>query len=329
MSNGSKAHLGKVAYIDKDYGYAFGGFMGLLSPQEKIDGQYIHYALCTPSYKDYIKSLSDGANINNLKFEDLKKFPIPVPPLAEQKRIVKTLDEKFAKIDKLKTAAETNLKNASEIFNAELNSKLNVENENLPQGWEIKTLQELSIQYGEYGMSVPSTSFDGVRYLRITDITDEGTLNEELVSADVDVIDDFYKLQEGDILFARTGATVGKTFVYEDKYGECVFAGYLIRYRPNQKLVMPRFLFYVTHSPKYFEWIRSNQKAAAQPNISAKLYNAFQIPLPPLSEQKRIVAHLDKLSEKVKRLEEIYRRTIDDCEELKKSILKQVFEVET
>ena len=88
-------------------------------------------------------------------------------------------------------------------------------------------------------------------------------------------------------------------------------------------------MFYCLLTEGFYSYIRPLEKGANYPAVSDSVVKDFQIPLPPLSEQKRIVAHLDKLSEKVKRLEEIYRRTIDDCEELKKSILKQVFEVET
>ena len=101
MSNGSKAHLGKVAYVDKDYGYAFGGFMGQITPINDVNGLYLHYALSSPLYKDYIKSLSEGANINNLKYKDLAGFVIKYPPLSEQQSIVATLDTLKSKVDRL------------------------------------------------------------------------------------------------------------------------------------------------------------------------------------------------------------------------------------
>ncbi|MDD2192549.1 MAG: restriction endonuclease subunit S [Bacteroidales bacterium] len=91
-ANGSKSHLGKVAYIDKNYGYAFGGFMGLLKPKESVIPIYLYYSLITPIYKDYISKLSDGVNINNLKFSDLSIYSIPIPPIQEQEEIVGRLD---------------------------------------------------------------------------------------------------------------------------------------------------------------------------------------------------------------------------------------------
>ena len=321
MSNGSKAHLGKVAYIDKDYGYAFGGFMGLLSPREKNDGQYIHYALCTPSYKDYIKSLSDGANINNLKFEDLKKFPIPVPPLAEQKRIVKTLDEKFAKIDKLKTAAETNLKNASEIFNAELEKTFNEKD-----FWKTARLGEIALEYGR-GKSKHRPRNDkclfGGEYpfIQTGDIRNSEKYIERYSETYNEIGLAQSKLWPKGTLCITIAANIAETAILTFP---CCFPDSVIGFVPNEQYTSVDFIYYVI---QYFKTeLQKISKGAAQDNLNLTKLESMDFPLPPLSEQKRIVAHLDNLSEKVKRLEEIYRRTIVDCEELKKSILKKTFE---
>lgn len=122
MSNGSKSHLGKVALIEDDLGYAFGGFMGLLKPIDTVVlPRYLYYSLISPAYKKHIQSLSDGANINNLKYKDLSVFPVMLPTsLSEQQRIVDILDAEFAKIDALKDNAEKNLQNAKDLFQAVL-----------------------------------------------------------------------------------------------------------------------------------------------------------------------------------------------------------------
>ena len=94
MSNGSKDHLGKVALIDRDLDYAFGGFMGLLTPNEaKVFPKYLYYALSSKFFKDYIHSLADGANINNLKYKDLSIFRVALPSLVEQELSVSRLDD--------------------------------------------------------------------------------------------------------------------------------------------------------------------------------------------------------------------------------------------
>lgn len=264
--------------------------------------------------------LNKGTTLPSLVKSDLLQIPIPLPPLEEQHRIVGILDAAFAKIDALKANAEANLKNAKALFQQVLAEELKPK-----EGWKMAKLGEVCDEFGEYGMSVSSKQYDGTRYIRITDITENGSLNDDYVSADIDCIDEKYRLQEGDVLFARTGATVGKTLVYRNEFGDCVYAGYLIRYRPNLSIVLPQFLFYCTHYQKYYDWVKKNQKAAAQPNISAKLYNGYEIPLPPLEEQHRILATLDALSEKCRRLEQVAQQTIAECDALKQSILHQAF----
>lgn len=193
----------------------------------------------------------------------------------------------------------------------------------MKEGWRIVKLGEVCDRFGEYGMSVSSKPYDGIRYIRITDITDDGNLNDDYVSADINYIDDDYRLQKGDVLFARTGATVGKTFVYKEEFGECVYAGYLIRYRPNLSLVLPQFLFYCTHYQEYYNWVKNNQKAAAQPNISAKLYNGYELSLPPLEEQHRIVSILDASFEKIDALKKNAEENLKNAKALFLQVLAQ------
>lgn len=100
-ANGSKSHLGKVAIIDKDYGYAFGGFMGLLIPNTALHFKFLFYTMISKNYKSFINKLSNGANIHNLKWSELELFSIPLPPLEEQKEIVAQLDKIQDYINKL------------------------------------------------------------------------------------------------------------------------------------------------------------------------------------------------------------------------------------
>ena len=245
---------------------------------------FIGYYLKSPVAQITIKQMAGGVAIPTLSQKKLGTMLIPSPPLSEQQSIVDYLDSAFAKIDAMKANAEKALNEAKAL-------------------WEENTLKDVSVICGNYGLSVPSTEYNGVRYLRITDITEWGDLNDEKVSAKLDEEKGQELLEEGDILFARTGATVGKTLMYKEAFGKCLFAGYLIRYRLNKEMVLPNFIFYVTHSDEYYKWVLENQKAAAQPNISAKLYNEYVVSYPSLSEQQSIVATLDSLKSKVDRLE--------------------------
>jgi len=120
-ANGSKTHLGKIAFVDRDYGYAFGGFMGLLIANNSVaHPKYIFYNLITKQYRNFIKKLTDGANINNLKWSDIRIYDFLLPTISEQKRIVEKLDKIFETIDKAKFNAERNLKNSEDLFNSYL-----------------------------------------------------------------------------------------------------------------------------------------------------------------------------------------------------------------
>lgn len=189
----------------------------------------------------------------------------------------------------------------------------------------IKTLEELSLIKGEYGggFSAVDYSEDKPRYIRITDIKEGGELKKDTKSPSGTEKDwKKYKLVEGDILFARSGATVGKTFLYEEKYGDCIYAGYLIRFKPNTKIAYPKYVYYYTRTPKYNAWVLNKQNVVAQPNINAKQYGTeLKIPLPPLPTQKKIAALLDAA--------DLYRQKtkalIEKYDELTQSLFLDMF----
>lgn len=313
----SRAPIGKIA-INKVPMYCNQGFKCVVCGPE-LYNEFLYWWFY--GKVDYLNSLGTGATFKEISKTVVENIVVPIAPIKEQKRIVKRLDAAFEQIDELKANAEKQLTEARALFQKSLSKAMEPK-----EGWEEKTLKEVSTISGDYGLSVSSKPFDGVRYLRITDITDLGDLNDDKVSANVDDSKKQEELEEGDILFARTGATVGKTLVYRKEFGECLFAGYLIRYRLNKDVISPRFMYYITHSDEYYDWVNVNQEAAAQPNISAKKYNLLPIKYPSLSEQQRIVERLDSISENVRKYEEIKQKIIAECDALKQALLRQVFE---
>ena len=149
-------------------------------------------------------------------------------------------------------------------------------------GVEKKPFVDVCINKGEYGSNSPADDYDGkIRYVRITDITEEGNLNSVVVSPRK--VEEKYMLLRDDLLFARTGNTVGKTYLH--KSGKMIFAGYLIRYRLNKKLMLPQFAFAYTHTNQYYDWVEKIKKVGAQPNISAAQYDSMPIPIPSMAKQ--------------------------------------------
>ena len=155
-------------------------------------------------------------------------------------------------------------------------------------------VRELSLHKLEYGSGSASCPYDGVtRYVRITDIDEEGNLGTDIVSPNT--VDEKYVLSDGDILFARSGATVGKTYRYRSSDGRCIYAGYLIRVVPNQSVICPDYLYYFTKSPRYRRFVQSSMRVVAQPNINAKQYGELELAVPALKEQHQIIVKLQKL----------------------------------
>lgn len=294
------------------------GTLQYILPKDGYNIRYIGYCLQSLNLASY----NQGATIPHIYFRDYGETNIFVADdVAEQQRIVEILDVEFAKIDALRANATKSLQADKDLFQSALKQELQPK-----EGWKSYKLQDVCTEYGTYGMSLPSKGYDGIRYLRITDITEWGELNNEKVSADTKNIDDKYLLHDGDILFARTGATVGKTLVYNNTMGKCSYAGYLIRYRPNQEIILPQVLYYITHSKFYYNWVMTTQKSTTLPNISAKLYNKYEFSIPiSLAEQTRIVSRLDQLNERCKTLQENYDRTITLCEDLKQALLRKAF----
>jgi type I restriction enzyme, S subunit len=222
-------------------------------------------------------------------FKFLKEIEVPKPPLSEQRRIAMILDH----TDALRTKRRRVLAHLASLIPAVFNEMFGTE------ACETATLDELCTVSGEYGANVPSVEHDPAlpRYVRITDIDDRGSLNHDVESPGGAPSDwERYRLQDGDLLFARSGATVGKTYRYRDSDGPAVFAGYLIRYRPDPTRVLPDYLFAVTKTAKYAAWVAARQNVVAQPNINAKQYGReLPIPVHELARQQEFVGAVNAI----------------------------------
>lgn len=133
-------------------------------------------------------------------------------------------------------------------------------------------------QYGANESAVNGNPNSDYRYVRITDITEDGRLNNDWKTAER--VDNRYILNEGDILFARSGATAGKVFYYKQEYGKALYAGYLIRFKFNPEKVMPLYVYEILSSITYKNWVINTRGGSAQPNINAQQFASFKIPVP-------------------------------------------------
>ena len=164
----------------------------------------------------------------------------------------------------------------------------------IPTRWDAKRLKFLVAEPLKYGANEAAelTDPDLPRYIRITDVKDDGNLRDETFRSLPEDIAKDYLLEEGDILLARSGATVGKTFIYELSWGKAAYAGYLIRARMSDE-VNSRFVYHFLQSNSYLEWVKSIFIQATIQNISAEKYANLWLPVPPIEEQRSIARFLD------------------------------------
>jgi type I restriction enzyme S subunit len=181
---------------------------------------------------------------------------------------------------------------------------------NIPSDWDSKRLKEITLG-SLYGVAESADGFDPdkPRYLRITDISEEGVLKEnDKKSLNREGIDEKYQLQTGQLLFARSGATVGKTYLYSEEDPEAVYGGYLIRFIPDTEQVVPKYLFYYTQSGNYDNWVTRVARQGAQKNINAEEYKSILLPVPSHQEQRKIATVLYTVDEAIQKTEEIIEK---------------------
>ena len=193
----------------------------------------------------------------------------------------------------------------------------------IPEGWQIVKLQECLLEQPKYGINAPAVKYDASlpTYIRITDIDEYGNfIDDNKVSVDREDYKQ-YILEENDFLFARTGASVGKTYLYNKKDGVLVFAGYLIKVKPNQNRLNSLFLKYYCQSEAYWDFVRASSQRTGQPGINSKEYGNIKLLLPPIEEQKRIAEILSLCDDIINNIIKL----LEKKEEYKKAVMQKIF----
>ena len=196
----------------------------------------------------------------------------------------------------------------------------------VPKHWEVKRLKEAIIGKLSYGANESAVDSNPLhpRYIRITDFSDDETLKEETYKSLAPNVAESYLLNEGDILFARSGATVGKTFHFKNYSGKACYAGYLIKARPKQSILSSDFLSYFTKSFIYDNWKKSIVIKATIENISAEKYGYFLlIPTPPLPEQKAIADYLDTKTAQIDKKVHLLTQKTAHYSKLKQALINE------
>ena len=284
--NPSRINVGSVDWQKYEERVIVSPLYIVFSVSENLEQQYLFYFLRSDIGKQMIKSKVSGSVRDNLKIDMLKEMTIPERSVEGQKKCVHILDTlkiiislRKKELDKLDTLIKARF---VEMF--------------VSKNYPREELDNLSYGKGEYGAQSASAEYNSSRprYVRITDIKEDGSLNDDVVcSANVED-DELYKLKYGDFCFARMGATVGKTYAYRG--GNQIFAGYLIRYKLNLNRIIPEYLYEFTRLHEYRNWVSLNQSGAAQPGINAKKYGSLRIPVAPLEEQRVFAKFVEQVN---------------------------------
>ena len=196
----------------------------------------------------------------------------------------------------------------------------------LPDGWEWHSVKKLSHNI-QYGHTAKAESNGNAKFLRITDSQDgkidwQGVPTVSLEEKEISK----YALNDDDLIFARSGATAGKSILIKNAPKDAVFASYLIRIVPNKKDIIPEYLSYFFLTPAYWEVVGQNAAGAAQPNINGTKLSEFIVPVAPQGEQKRIVEKLDALLTRIDTAIEHLQESVTLADALSKNGLSEIFE---
>lgn len=268
-----------------------------------------------------------GGTIKTITKEALSDFKVSIPNYSEQSAI----GSLFRTLDDLLANYKDNLANYQSLKATMLSKMFPKAGQTVPEirvdgfegVWEKVKLKDVTESI-EYGLNASAKEFDGEnKYIRITDIDDVSRKFKEdsLTSPDTNVSEcDNYLLCEKDILFARTGASVGKTYLYDRKDGKVYFAGFLIRARIKEK-IDSKFIFQNTLTARFTQYVKVTSQRSGQPGVNGKEYGEYELYLPKYEEQQTIGTYFSNLDNLINS----YQEKISQLEILKKKLLQDMF----
>ena len=313
-----RAPVGPTNFTDRSV--CIGRGLAAIRCSELVLPQYILYALKNIESKIVGK---DGAVFNSISKDMIEDLPVPKLPLSEQQRIVALLDAEFAKIDALKANAEKNLQNAKDLFQAALKKELEPK-----EGWEKTTLQDICTHIVDCPHTTPIKSQSKTEYpcIRTSELKN-GEISWETMQyvEKSEYLKRVSRLvpQENDIVYGREG-TFGDAILIPNYYHFCLGQRTML-FRPNQELVIPRFLLLYVISPYVYDQAKAKNTGCGVGHVNVRDIKEFSINLPQINDQQTIVARLDVLNEKCKTLQANYEKTLSLCDDLKQALLRKAF----
>ena len=333
----SSEWVGKTAIYKEEQPAIYAGYLIRVRPL-LISADYLNIVMNSSYYRNWCYNVkTDAVNQSNINAQKLSQLMIPIPPLEEQEKIVVEMAKWISLIGTIKNGKDdlqSIVKQAkNKILDLAIHGKLIPQDPNdepaiellkrinpdftpcdnghyaklvqfeVPKSWMWTTINKISTSI-LYGVSESAKSKGRYKLLRITDIQDNYVCWQSVPFIDYDENKvKQYLLQNGDIVFARTGATVGKSYLIENLSEQVIYASYLIRVR-TYSLILPQYVKYFFKSGYYWNQIEQNSFGVGQPNVNATILGNLNIPIPPIEEQKRIVKAIEQLLKQINKIME-------------------------
>ena len=295
--------------------------------------EYLDHFRRSSQWDAFVNEAGDGGVRVRIYYRDISQLRLIVPDVVEQQKIADCLGS----LDDLIAAEGRKLEALRRHKQGLMQQLFPQPGETVPRlrfpkfreagEWEEVTLGTLLDRPPDYGVNAAAVPFfeSLPTYIRITDINDDGQFaSRARVSVDIDATDKQY-LEDGDIVLARTGASVGKSYRYREEDGRLVYAGFLIRVRPNPERLLSQFLAAYLSTWSYWDWVRLTSARSGQPGINATEYASIPLPLPPdrrtLAEQQKIADCLTSIDDQLN----AQARNLDTLKQHKQGLLQQLF----
>lgn len=278
-----------------------------------IDRYYLYYFLCTVDAKQLVPNL----DYPSLKISELKNIKVPYPTdKGEQDYIVKTLDAVAEMIKLRKETIQLTKDLIPAIFQEMFGDPITN-----PKGWEITTLGNPDVCTLQYGYTATAQDSGDTRYIRITDIGKDGYIdNGNKAWLNYDNKMENYKLYHKDILVARTGASYGKTLLYNNDT-DAIFASFLIRIIFNKKKIIPEFYWAYSLTDSYWQQANRLVSGVAQPQFNGSALKQILLMLPPWPLQEKFAKKVEQINKYIVAQQE----ELEHFETLFQSLLQEAF----
>ncbi len=319
-SSGSLSVVGKSARLSTDWEGTFGAFCAVVRPTTRIDDRFLALYLSSEPVRRRWSEAARGTNINNLKKSDLAPTLIPLPSLGEQRRIVDILEDHLSRIDAADRGLAASLKRLESMRLSMLTHEV--------QG-PAKTLGVLAVA-AEYGTSTKCVvDGAGMAVARIPNVADGVIdMSDEKRAVDASVDLSSLTLRTGDVLIVRTNGSknlIGRSAVIQAEM-DVAFASYLIRYRFDERRVLPSWVHFALETPSVRTHLeRQAASSAGQHNLGLKKLDAVRIPCPELDIQRASMARIIEQSEGIAALQRCLRASQRRSAWLRRGLLAAAF----